>query len=176
MRKVKVGALVVVGLLVVLVAAVLIIGALLPEDHVASRTVTFKAAPEPVYDVIADFEHYPGWRAGVTKEERLPDRDGRPVWRETNGFGAVTFAITEATRPGRLVSTIADPDLPFGGTWTYEIVADGTGSRVTITERGVVKNALFRFLSRFVFGYTATMDAVLGDLGKKLGEAAKPGP
>jgi uncharacterized protein YndB with AHSA1/START domain len=170
MRKVKIGALVVVGLLVALVVAVFVVGSLLPEDHVATRTVSFKAAPEPVYDAIADFEHYPAWRAGVTKEERLPDRDGKPVWRETNGFGVVTYAITEAARPGRLVSTIADPDLPFGGTWTYEIVAEGTGSKVTITERGVVKSAPFRFMSRFVFGYTATMDAVLKDLGKKLGE------
>ncbi len=47
--------------------------------------------------------------------------------------------------------------------------ADG-GSLVTITEDGEVYNPLFRFLSRYVFGYAATMDSFLARLAKSLGE------
>ena len=38
------------------------------------------------------------------------------------------------------------------------------GTRVTITENGEIYNVFFRFMARFVFGYTATMDRVLDAL------------
>jgi hypothetical protein len=73
------------------------------------------------------------------------------------------------------VTKIADPDLPFGGTWTYELTpAPGGGTRLAITERGNVKNVVFRFMSRYVFGYTATLDGFLRALGKKGGEDVTP--
>ncbi len=34
-------------------------------------------------------------------------------------------------------------------------------SSVTITERGSVYNPIFRFMSRFIFGHTATVEAYL---------------
>ena len=71
---------------------------------------------------------------------------------------------------------IADPTLPFGGTWTYEIAPADSGSVVTITESGEVKSPIFRFMARFVFGYTSTMDGYLEALGKKYGETVTPGP
>jgi hypothetical protein len=57
------------------------------------------------------------------------------------------------------------------GTWTFEFVPDGGGTRLTITERGEVYNPNFRFMSRFVFGHTATMDAFFESLGKRVGES-----
>ncbi len=59
--------------------------------------------------------------------------------------------------------------MPFGGTWTYVLVPDVAGTRLTITEDGEVYNPLFRFLSRFVFSQTATIDTYLRHL-----EAAFP--
>jgi hypothetical protein len=56
------------------------------------------------------------------------------------------------------------------GTWTFEFVPEGDGTRLTITERGEVYNPIFRFMSRFVFGHTATMDAFVENLGKRIGE------
>ena len=55
-----------------------------------------------------------------------------------------------------MVTRIADPHLPFGGTWTYEIAPTETGSTLTITEKGEVYNPVFRFVSRYLQGYTAT--------------------
>jgi hypothetical protein len=69
---------------------------------------------------------------------------------------------------------IASDDLPFGGTWTYEIAAADGGATLRITEDGLVKNAFFRFMSRFIFGHTATMEQYLKDLGKKFGEEVTP--
>jgi hypothetical protein len=56
----------------------------------------------------------------------------------------------------------------FGGTWTIEIAPSANGSTVTITERGEIYNVIFRTLSKFVFGYTGTMEACLEAAKKKL--------
>ena len=42
--------------------------------------------------------------------------------------------------------------------------AGAGGSDLTITEDGEVYNVIFRFMSRFVFGHHATMDAFLKNL------------
>ena len=68
------------------------------------------------------------------------------------------------------MTRIADRSLPFGGTWTYEITAEAGGSALRITEEGEVYNVIFRFMARFVFGYTATMEGVLRDAGRRFGE------
>ena len=66
--------------------------------------------------------------------------------------------------PSLLVARIADPKLPFGGTWTYRIAPAAGGSDLTITEDGEVYNVFFRFMSRFVFGHHATMDGFIKHL------------
>ena len=76
----------------------------------------------------------------------------------------------------RFTVRIADAKLPFGGAWTYEIAAAPGGTAVTITENGDIRNPVMRFLSRFVFGQTSTMDGVLRALGKRHGETVTPGP
>ena len=65
--------------------------------------------------------------------------------------------------------------LGLGGTWTYEIRPEEDGSTLTITENGSVSNLFFRFMSRYVFGYTATIETYLVDLGHKFGEEAAGG-
>jgi hypothetical protein len=82
----------------------------------------------------------------------------------------VPIEVKEWNPPARLVTRIAARDLPFGGTWTYELTPAGTGTELRITENGEVYNPLFRFLSRFVFGHTATMRTYLAALGQSLGE------
>ncbi len=44
---------------------------------------------------------------------------------------------------------------------------------VTITENGEIYNPFFRFMARFVFGYTVTMETYLKALGKKFSEDAE---
>ena len=71
------------------------------------------------------------------------------------------------------MTRIADPQLPFGGTWTQEIAPDAGGCVVTITENGEIYNPIFRFVSRFILGYTSSIDAYLkalhGDLSSGSG-------
>jgi hypothetical protein len=73
-----------------------------------------------------------------------------------------------------MVVRIADPDLPFGGTWTYELKQEESGTRVTITERGEVYNPIFRFMSRFVFSHTATLERYLAALRARAAQQPRP--
>jgi hypothetical protein len=86
-------------------------------------------------------------------------------WREIDASGDVlTYERVETSAPKRIVNRIADPKLPFGGSWIYEIAPIGTGTELTITENGEVYNPLFRFVSRFIMGHTATIEKYQRDL------------
>ena len=72
--------------------------------------------------------------------------------------------------PSRRVTRIAEKNLPFGGTWTFDIADAPEGCVVRITEDGEVYNVIFRFMARFFFGYTSNMEGYLRDLGQRFGE------
>ncbi len=159
---------------IVAAAAVAIIGALLPVRHRATRRAHYKVAPDALYAVLAG---PPDWRTGVESYGVLPDRDGRKRWWEEDSHRQkVTFELVEARPGARMQTRIADRSLPFGGTWTFEIVpaADG-GSELRITEDGEVYNVIFRFMARFVLGYYGSIEAYLKDLGAKFGQPVEIG-
>ena len=72
--------------------------------------------------------------------------------------------------PSRRVTRIAEKNLPFGGTWTFDIAPSPEGSVVRITEDGEIFNVIFRFMARFLFGYTSSIEGCLRDLGQRFGE------
>jgi uncharacterized protein YndB with AHSA1/START domain len=153
---------------------VVVVGYLLPVKHVASVTAQVPATPEQVWQALTDVAAYPTWRGDVTSVEMLPADTGHVAWREKGKNGDISFTIEEAERPRRLRTRITDKSLPFGGAWEYEITPDGSGSRVRITERGEVYNPVFRFVSRFIMGHTATASAYLKALGARFGAAVEP--
>src|ERR1035438_976510 len=65
---------------------------------------------------------------------------------------------------------LASAILPFGGTWSIDISPAPEGSVVRITEDGQIHNVIFRFMARFFFGYTASIEGCLRDLGRRFGE------
>ena len=147
------------GALLVAVILVVVIGYALPQGHVASGETVVAAAPGDVFARISDVARYPEWRTDVDLVEVLP---GTPVrWRERSGGDVITYEVVERRPPERLRVRIADPGLPFGGTWTYELRPEAAATRVVITEHGEVYNPVFRFMSRFVFGHTASITKVL---------------
>ena len=149
------------GVIALLILAALVVGRLLPETHRASRQATLQAAPEKVWALMTTVEDFPSWRRDVTTVQRLPDRDGRPVWVEEGANGRITLAVERSEPPRLLVTRIADPDLAFGGTWTYVVSPAPGGCTLTITEDGVIYNPFFRVMARFVFGYESTLAAYL---------------
>jgi hypothetical protein len=157
------------GGLVLLVAVMAVVGAMLPRGHHVTRKARFHASPDALYAVLAG---PPDWRTGVKSFGVLPDQDGRKRWWEQDTHGQkITFELVEAKPPERLVTRIAQPGLPFGGGWTFEIsAAPGGGAELRIREDGEIYNTIFRFLARFLFGYTGSIETYLRDMGAKFGE------
>jgi len=154
-----------VGAIVLLGVIVTAIGAMLPKGHTASRTARIDMPPDALYARLIDVTRYQSWRPDVKSLERLPDKGGMPAWIEESNGMKIPMRFERMERPSLLVGRIDTDDLPFGGTWTYRIAAAGSGaSDLTITEDGEVRNPIFRFVSRFVFGHYATIDAYLKNL------------
>lgn len=149
-----------------------LVGTRLPRDHAASRHARLPAPPEVVWRAITNIEGFPSWRTDVKTVERLAPREGRQVWSENGGSDRMTLA-TERSEPPRLLVVRIDPGLPFGGTWTYEVLPAPEGSTLTITENGEIYNPLFRFMARYIFGYEGTIDTYMAALEKHLGAASE---
>jgi hypothetical protein len=165
---------IVVALLLGLIVLVVVIGYALPKQHVAARAITLRQRPADAFALISNFKDGPSWRAGLQQVELLPDRDGHTRFREHGKNGVLTMEVVESNPPLRIVTRIDDKELPFGGVWIFEVSPIADGSRLNITERGEIYNPLFRFVSRFILGYTGTLDTYLKSVAHKFGESAAP--
>jgi uncharacterized protein YndB with AHSA1/START domain len=145
------------------------VGMTLPEAHTATASVPVDAPPDSVWTLITDVEGYPGWRPEVRSVTVLGGEAPGPVWREETDMGTLTFRTVSWDPPHSFTARIADEGLPFGGSWAYEVIADGAGARLFITEDGQVYHPLFRFMSRFVFGHEGTIRAYLDAVQAELG-------
>lgn len=160
--------------IVVALLVVLVWGSRLPREHEATVRARFREAPEVLWKTITDLEAAPSWRSDLKRVERLPEEDGKPVWRETGKQGSMKMVWDVVVEPYRLVARIADDNLPFGGSWTYVLQPTSGGCTVVITEKGHIKPAIFRFVARYVMGYDRTMKQYLLDLGKKFNDPVIP--
>lgn len=167
-------ALIILAVFLAVVACVLIIGALLSRQHRVSRSISLHRPPHEVHSVVRDFASAPEWRPNLLRVEPLEPFDGRLRFREVAKGESVTYEVMEEVADEKLVTRIVDRDLGYSGSWTYAFSGTPGGTLVRITENGEVSNILFRFLSRFVFGHTSTMDAYLTALGRKFGEKVTP--
>jgi len=116
-------------------------------------------------------------------------------WAELSRRRAVHYRGNIDASVCRFTTRITGRELPYGGSWQIDVtpcaaaavpggglVSRGplpTSTLVTITERGEVYGPVFRALSRYVIGYSATIDGYLRDLGKRFSsavviEAAEP--
>ena len=164
----------VVAVVVLLAGLMALIGSRLPKNHVASRSIFLRKSPQDVYAVIRDFASMPKWRADV-KQVDVDAAPGGPVYfREVAKHGTVNYELNEDVPAQRMVTRIRDTDLGYAGQWTYKLAAENGGTRLTITEDGEVSNVLFRFMSRYVFGQTSTIDSYLTSLANRFGEQAVP--
>ena len=163
MRYVLIG----LGVIIVAVLVIVLIGWTLPVKHVASRSVALTATPDSIFSLISRAEDFPRWRTGVTKVDIVATMP-KMQFREHGPDGALLFEVTESNPPRRLVTRIADPSLPFGGRWIYEITPSPSGSELRITEEGEVYNPIFRFVSRYLMGHTRTIDRYLADLTRQV--------
>ena len=130
------------GVLLLIAVGALVVGLALPVDHVASRTRTFPADPQALWDAVHD-----------------------PAFARAASGGASTEEVESV--PRKLLVTRIVGEKAFGGTWTFDIGPDERGSTLTITERGEVYNPVFRVASRFVIGHHRSIDRYMSLLRKR---------
>ena len=146
-----------------------LVGLMLPERHIATVSTTLAVPADSVWAVIRSFGEYDSWWPDVKTVERRSTGSEREVWVQRGRGGPLPIEVIESQAPHRLVTRIADSNLPFGGTWTYEITETPTGTQLTVTEDGAVYNPIFRFVSRLVISHYATLESYLRALGQRFG-------
>lgn len=164
----------VLGLLVVVLVVPFVIGSSMPRDHVATMSIPLKTPPDRVWAVVSDFAGAAAWRKELKSVRAEPPSGGAVRFTESSSFGDVTFEVVTQDPPMRQVVRIVDEDQPFGGAWTWELVPNGSGTRLTITEAGFVKNPMFRFMGALFRSPTDTLRDYLKALAAHLGESAEP--
>lgn len=147
-----------VGLVLLAGLFLYLVGRAQPERHTATISFTLPKSRAVVWAALTDYAAIPSWWPAV-KSVRLETRaDGEVITWNTDGHGEVIgFRTKEAQPPAHLVREIVNTDLPFGGTWTYELADDGPATRVTLTEDGFVTAPLFRGVAKFFLKPDATM-------------------
>ncbi|MCX6954227.1 MAG: SRPBCC family protein [Verrucomicrobia bacterium] len=161
------------GLVAVLVVAVLVLyfaGSRLPSSHRSVVTATLAANRAAVWAAITHYAAMPTWWPAVqaVRTEKLPDGT-ELTWNRDRHGREIPFRTGESRPHEKLVRIIARDDLPFGGTWTFELAdAPGGSTRLTVTEDGVIRPPLFRAIATWFMGLDATQKDFLAHLEKHL--------
>jgi uncharacterized protein YndB with AHSA1/START domain len=147
-------------LLVVLAVSIIwLVGRAQPERHSASISFTVPKPRAAVWAALTDYASIPQWWPAV-KSVRIETRPGGETitWNTDKHGQQVGFRTKEEAAPARLVREIVGDNLPFGGTWTYELSDDGAGgTRVTLNEDGFIAPAFFRGVVKLFSSPEATM-------------------
>ncbi len=153
-------------------------GKSLPAEHTSFAVIQLSNTAEDVWDTIADAARQPEWFKGLKKVERLPDRNGHTVWKQTMGRNAFSLEETVFEPPRRLVRQITDLKGPFSGSWEFLLIpvpskdpARPAAVKVRITERGKIDYTIPRAVMA-MFGEDMYLKQYLKALARKFGQDA----
>ena len=146
------------GLLVLAGLTLYLIGRAQPERHTAMIHFTLKKSRTIVWAALTDYAAMPAWWPAVTavRTETRPNGDAI-TWNKDKHGREMGFRTKAEAPPARLVREIVGEGLPFGGTWTFELMEENGGTRVTLTEDGFVTSPLFRGVAALFMKPDATM-------------------
>ena len=165
----------IVAIVVLVVAAIYGIGASLPLHHSAHAERLASMPTTAVAARLRAVRDYPSWRPGldlvVTSENQ-----GAITYIETLDGDRIAYRLTEPEHGRRFVSAITDETLPFGGHWTITLTPQGDSTLVRIEEDGDIRDPIYRFFARFVFGYTSSMESYLDQLQASAAITPAPNP
>jgi len=95
-----------VGVVVALIVLIVMIGSLLPRDHVATVSAAVAAPPAKVWAAITQPDSFTSWRSDLTRVEVLPSLQNQTSWREHGRNGAITMVIEDMQPPRRMATTV----------------------------------------------------------------------
>lgn len=146
--------------IVAIIALIYMIGYFMPVKHQSTIVTEFETSPAHAWSLITDYKSYSSWRRGLKNVIPIDATH----WTEVSANGTIHYE-GEVLRPNEVfVIHITNKDLPFGGYWNFHLKPLGNITELTITEHGEVYNPVFRFMSKYVFGYDATLRQYASDL------------
>lgn len=147
----------------------------LPVEHQITMQRHYEQkTPDDIWAVIANHRKYSQWREDVYEITEIPSRGKYDAWKEVDANGhSVPYEIIGHSPGKQLIIEITDASLPYGGTWTFDLLPDATGTTVKITEHGSIDNLLLRVFAHFVTGYTSDMNSWLNSLDNKFAMEAR---
>ena len=147
------------------VGVMLVMGSMLPHAHSASASIDVAAPQARVWLLIENNSTQPAWRTGLLSVEPMPDQNGHPCWIEVQKHMRMSLCEDLAAPPSTRIVRIADPSLPFGGDWVYQLQPiDANSSRLTITENGTTGPAFYRFVGHYIMHENASIKQFEADV------------
>ncbi len=152
------------------VAAVLVmamVGAGMPLKHVVTRRMSFAAPPERVWSAILSIRQLPIDRSDLRAVDQGTSTAPPSVIEVVGSPVKITY---DTFRPPRtLVVKTSEPDVAYGGTWTFELELETAQiTKLTVTEEAEVRGRLLRFAVR-TFGLDDSLiDGVFRAIKRKL--------
>ncbi len=160
-----------VGLILLLVGSMGIVGSLLPATHTASVSVELGKPRAEVWKLIDDVNDFPNWLPGINKVEVLPEREGRRVFRQTQGRNSFVLEETVKREPEIVTRTIADDNNMLTGSWEHVFEDMGGGrTRLTVKETGKVNSAIPRAMMKLFFGHEYYLKQFAKAMREKCGQ------
>jgi hypothetical protein len=129
------------------VGVMAMVGAGLPQRHVLTRRKSFAAPPERVWSALLSIRQLPIDRSDL---RAVDQGTATAPPSEIEVVGSPVKLTFDTFRPPRLlVVRTSEPDVAWGGTWTFEIELEAAQiTKVTVTEEAEVRGRLLRFAVR----------------------------
>jgi hypothetical protein len=150
-----------IGVMICIVLIIVILGYLLPVKHTVSMELSLDAGSKEVWQRLRDIKAYPQWRKRLQSVEMQSDNSWVEVDKRNH---RLPLKIVSEEPMQKLVTEINDKNLPFGGTWIFTLRSGNGQTMVTIRENGEVYNPVFRFVSKYIMGHTASIKQYAKDL------------
>lgn len=150
-------------------------GSMQPAKYSVTGSIFLRQPPEVVFGVLEAWEQRAENSSRISRVERMADRAGKRVFRQTVGENWTVFIIeTERVRPSRIAATMESGEGEELGGFVWELKPESGGTRLYLTDNGINNNPLSRAIVR-MRGLDSGVKADLAELQRRF-EAAGINP
>jgi hypothetical protein len=157
------------GLCAAAAVVMVVVGAGMAPRHVVTRRRSFAAPPERVWSALLSIRQLPIDRSdlrAVDQGTATPPPDTIAV-----AGSPVKIQIDTFRPPRSLVVKTVEPDVAWGGTWTFELELESAQiTKLTVTEEAEVRSRLLRFAVRTLGLEDSLVDGIFRAIKRKLVE------
>ena len=153
------------------IVVLVILGKGVPKEHVTAVSLMIPASPEAVYDRVSDVPSHANWAEGIVAVNVLPVHGNTKRHEIVMGRNRFEVDSVVTHRPLCFTMSVADRNEAFHGQWEYRLTPHADGTRVVLTETGVISGSIPRAAVHYMFGYYVYLEKNLRALGRSFGMA-----